>query len=1373
MQFTTKYRSGFVLLLLCLSLSCVGQVSFTSQQLRGFPLSTAETLFKLVDVDSDGDLDIFTGLYFGINNKGAFDWKPITVFEERQDGGRDSTAFVNLIRNGVYTVLELDDTNGDGIYELFLYNTQEDRIVVKVNYQKNFTFFDNGLVFKGYSALALLDADNDGYKDYVVGNKEEMVIYQNTRFYGREYILLYQYRYRGATKPAGTTTFFIQDFNQDGELDVFNGSTFFYKKASKIDFVVTEPLLYKGVPFSIKNCHFADVSNTAHPVLMGEIAYNASKIPYTSYAIGAGDTSFHMRSQFGSIDMDNDGYLDVIFKEQDTLRYQSGKTGAQTILNKTSSIPVASIFYAGDLDQDGHLQLFGVSNNKLYRWKNKQLNQAPELPLMSIEYDEVNNSIVVNWSPIENDETPSRLIRYNLTVNGNDVIVHKPFPIIYSEVGRRPGQPNGLEAQRYIRTSSFAPNMGYLLEKRLVINCEADTITVVLTAVDNQGRLSVPDFRGDSSIIAQTLRPFQFRRDSLALGAPRAAYQVLALDVDGSGSKEILLQQAIGKDPALAYFPEDKKSMAFATSSRLVTVLNREVPQPSLPVLLQNTSSHVLEQHVFDPSAQSFGVASIGPTQKAASFVYPLDIDADGDLDLFGAEHDSLDVLDTQKDLYVLTQTNIGLLRRSIKDTLVLFSSDFNNDGEKDWVVCCKQKEAFSLSILAKKGDRYVAFQTDLHVLNEGTQRLSQVAFYRFDVDGDGDFELVILEKEAGNCVIFERNSTGFYQQVYKKTNANLVFFDYNNDALIDFLDLSSKNIYLNNGAYNFGPLRYIPTLGNLSFAIASGEKGNYKSTIAVDYDNDSLTDLVAVDHEGVLFFRNSQTVYKNKPPTQPRALQAHAFEDTCRLQWAASEDLSKVSSGVFYHVVLWKKGADGFVCPPIALENGHLLMDGQYNALSNTMVLRHLEEGTYCWKVQAIDQSFLGSSFSEVDTFRIRLVPKLVQKTSDCQDAIVTYSVAPASQRYRWWAEDAVKMDSTEESITLRWKKAGTKQLVVQNTKFGFSDTTSVTVKANEVPSIHLQYPERDSRLLVKHEAEVAQVVATYKWQMEGKSFQSPSVDYTYTLYGAYPLQLDVTYANGCKQTALDTVQLFGPIVRGASKACTGTQSVYSVDPKGYKYEWRTASGQLLSEKDNFSMQWSDTAQNTLLIVTNVALQRHDSLLVEVSPSPKARFMTPDNLHTGEMIQLHDASLGEISNYLWEFGELDKAATQQHPVYTFEIPGQHLVRLTVGTPQGCKHTVATNIIVAGEAQDLLIGNLISPNGDNKNDQLYIEHLERYPENEVVLYAAWGKEVFRKQNYTNDWPGFGDEPLLPGNYLCTVEVKQLGKKIEKIVSVVK
>lgn len=62
---------------------------------------------------------------------------------------------------------------------------------------------------------------------------------------------------------------------------------------------------------------------------------------------------------------------------------------------------------------------------------------------------------------------------------------------------------------------------------------------------------------------------------------------------------------------------------------------------------------------------------------------------------------------------------------------------------------------------------------------------------------------------------------------------------------------------------------------------------------------------------------------------------------------------------------------------------------------------------------------------------------------------------------------------------------------------------------------------------------------------------------------------------------------------------------------------------------------------------------------------------------------------------------------------------------------------------------EVTIFNVITPNGDGKNDVFKAEFLEFYPNNQLRVFNRWGQMIYEKQAYQNDW---SPNTLEGGNY---------------------
>ncbi len=70
---------------------------------------------------------------------------------------------------------------------------------------------------------------------------------------------------------------------------------------------------------------------------------------------------------------------------------------------------------------------------------------------------------------------------------------------------------------------------------------------------------------------------------------------------------------------------------------------------------------------------------------------------------------------------------------------------------------------------------------------------------------------------------------------------------------------------------------------------------------------------------------------------------------------------------------------------------------------------------------------------------------------------------------------------------------------------------------------------------------------------------------------------------------------------------------------------------------------------------------------------------------------------------------------------------------------------------------EVIVPNVITPNGDGKNDVFKINGLELHPENTLSIFNRWGNEVYRSNGpYKNDWNGNG---LNEGTYYYLLKIK--------------
>ncbi|WP_343703286.1 Calx-beta domain-containing protein [Chitinophaga sp.] len=73
------------------------------------------------------------------------------------------------------------------------------------------------------------------------------------------------------------------------------------------------------------------------------------------------------------------------------------------------------------------------------------------------------------------------------------------------------------------------------------------------------------------------------------------------------------------------------------------------------------------------------------------------------------------------------------------------------------------------------------------------------------------------------------------------------------------------------------------------------------------------------------------------------------------------------------------------------------------------------------------------------------------------------------------------------------------------------------------------------------------------------------------------------------------------------------------------------------------------------------------------------------------------------------------------------------------------------------DGQDMSFPNVFSPNGDGKNERFIIGGVEKYPGAKLQVFNRWGSQVYRSNDYRNDWNG---SDLNEGTYFYILEVKK-------------
>lgn len=100
---------------------------------------------------------------------------------------------------------------------------------------------------------------------------------------------------------------------------------------------------------------------------------------------------------------------------------------------------------------------------------------------------------------------------------------------------------------------------------------------------------------------------------------------------------------------------------------------------------------------------------------------------------------------------------------------------------------------------------------------------------------------------------------------------------------------------------------------------------------------------------------------------------------------------------------------------------------------------------------------------------------------------------------------------------------------------------------------------------------------------------------------------------------------------------------------------------------------------------------------------------------------------------------------------YTPDSSGTYSVE--VSNQFGCSRISEGLEVVFEINNENFIPDGFSPNGDGVNDVFFIQNIDLFPDNELIIFNRWGQELYRIQGYQNDWDGnFNGRKLPDGDY---------------------
>ncbi|OQP40008.1 hypothetical protein A4H97_17475 [Niastella yeongjuensis] len=126
----------------------------------------------------------------------------------------------------------------------------------------------------------------------------------------------------------------------------------------------------------------------------------------------------------------------------------------------------------------------------------------------------------------------------------------------------------------------------------------------------------------------------------------------------------------------------------------------------------------------------------------------------------------------------------------------------------------------------------------------------------------------------------------------------------------------------------------------------------------------------------------------------------------------------------------------------------------------------------------------------------------------------------------------------------------------------------------------------------------------------------------------------------------------------------------------------------------------------------------------------------------------------------------------QQDAVAEVRPQANTTYQVTAVSNMGCNNTASINIATI---EDFKVDatNVLTPNGDGKNDKWVIRNIDSYPDNELKIFDRSGRLVFSQRNYNNNWDGkVNGNPLSEGTYYYFLSISGGAKTAKGFITII-
>ncbi len=286
---------------------------------------------------------------------------------------------------------------------------------------------------------------------------------------------------------------------------------------------------------------------------------------------------------------------------------------------------------------------------------------------------------------------------------------------------------------------------------------------------------------------------------------------------------------------------------------------------------------------------------------------------------------------------------------------------------------------------------------------------------------------------------------------------------------------------------------------------------------------------------------------------------------------------------------------------------------------------------------------------------------------------------------------------------------------------------TVATPVTADFTYTLQCHAENNNAYTLQLQDASVASTgnrITQWLWTVNGESFTTPQVNYTFDGPGTYDITLTATAASACSDAITKTVEIFTPpaVAFTYEPACASEAVVFTnttsdgsdadaINPIAdsvTRYTWDFGGvGTSFEVNPQFAFNKAGTYPVSLTVHTKDGCAYRQVQQVEVPAQPQAKFRPSTTRGAYPLTVQFDNQSIQYSQHIWVIN--GDTLKEQNPDYTFTAAGQYEAWLTVANELGCSHTTSQQIIVVEPVWNVVLENvLVTVSEDGGSYQLVL-----------------------------------------------------------------